>query len=160
MEKKFKNLFFILKHLKTCMHFVFHLYSTSTHVFHHHVKFYCSYQHSSVPHVFPTPFLCNPAIHDWFPSSCWCLLVGFSSFTISFWSLWPSFTAFFHLFSRFKPLWYEIWPIKSCLDEKTMQKACTLLLLTCPNQCTCFHPFLRPLRPQGYLTHFSPDIFL
>ena len=29
------------------------------------------------------------------------------------------FYSFFPPFSRFKPLWYEIWPIKSCLDEKT-----------------------------------------
>ena len=108
LEKRCKknqpNFFFILKYSKTCFHFVFHLYSVTTHVFHHHVQFSCSYQHSSVPHVFPTPFLCNPAIHDWFPSSCWCLLVGFTSFTITFWSLSPSFTAIFHLFSRFNPL--------------------------------------------------------
>ena len=108
LEKRCKknqpNFFFILKYSKTCFHFVFHLYSVTTHVFHHHVQFSCSYQHSGVPHVFPTPFLCNPAIHDWFPSSCWCLLVGFTSVTITFWSLSPSFTAIFHLFSRFNPL--------------------------------------------------------
>ena len=80
LEKRCKknqpNFFFILKYSKTCFHFVFHLYSVTTHVFHHHVQFSCSYQHSGVPHVFPTPFLCNPAIHDWFPSSCGVCWLG------------------------------------------------------------------------------------
>ena len=50
LEKRCKknqpNFFFILKYSKTCFHFVFHLYSVTTHVFHHHVQFSCSYQHS------------------------------------------------------------------------------------------------------------------